>query len=143
MILSNKKLAAIRRRAAKRCYESINAAAQDVDHLLDHAASLQYEYEKLKKTTAPSRSPLETQRKQVTKTTFDCYECAHRRTILGDAHTRCGYPDLDGPMSVADVYRNLEIKGDPHGIANGWFCWPFNFDPTWLQRCTGFSPKEA
>jgi hypothetical protein len=35
----------------------------------------------------------------------------------------------------------LNIKGNPHGIRNGWFNWPMNFDPTWLEQCEGFHAK--
>ena len=60
-----------------------------------------------------------------------CYTCVHRREIAGDAHSRC---------------NNMETKvvGNPIGINNGWFRWPFNFDPVWLQSCEGFSdnPKD-
>jgi hypothetical protein len=31
----------------------------------------------------------------------------------------------------------------PHGICNGWFIWPINFDPVWLENCDGFESKEA
>ena len=59
----------------------------------------------------------------------NCYECAHRRTIPGDAHSRC---------------NNLEakVKGHKHGINSGWFRWPLNFDPIWLLECDGFSTDE-
>jgi len=36
----------------------------------------------------------------------------------------------------------LTIKGHPHGIKNGWFFWPVNFDPIWLENCDGFQSKE-
>jgi len=36
----------------------------------------------------------------------------------------------------------LNIAGDPHGIKNGWFMWPLNFDPIWLRNCDGFERKE-
>jgi hypothetical protein len=34
------------------------------------------------------------------------------------------------------------IEGDEHGIRNGWFNHPFNFDPTWLRRCDGFEAND-
>jgi hypothetical protein len=36
------------------------------------------------------------------------------------------------------------VKGNQHGIDNGWFRWPLNFDPRWLISCSGFSddPKD-
>ena len=61
----------------------------------------------------------------------NCYKCIHRLTIPGDCHSRC---------------NNFEakVKGNIHGIKNGWFSWPFNFDPIWLESCDGFSdnPKD-
>jgi hypothetical protein len=60
-----------------------------------------------------------------------CYECVHRLSVLGDAHSRCNNVDA-------------KVVGDLHGISKGWFRWPFNFDPTWLISCDGFSddPKD-
>jgi hypothetical protein len=40
----------------------------------------------------------------------------------------------------------LHIQGNAHGIRHGWFCWPANFDPIWLDNCDGFeinATKEA
>lgn len=58
-----------------------------------------------------------------------CYGCQHRRNTPGSHHSRCA---------------NLEAEavGNPHGIRNGWFFWPFNFDPIWLKSCTGFEPQS-
>src|SRR3990167_11061705 len=36
----------------------------------------------------------------------------------------------------------LNIRGNPHGIKHGWFSWPYNFDPIWLENCDGFEEKE-
>ena len=62
-----------------------------------------------------------------------CYRCIHRRTIPGDAHTRCGHPDT----------MSLTIVGEKYGRDSGWFSWPVNFDPVWLRGCDGFGAKEA
>lgn len=86
----------------------------------------------------------------------NCYDCEHRGTIPGDAHSRCLHPAI-GPQSdnvfsaMVDVLggktnaaaKTLGITGHPHGIAHGWFLWPANFDPTWLQSCNGFTAKKA
>ena len=47
----------------------------------------------------------------------NCYKCKHRKTIPGDS---------------------LKAIGNPHGIKSGWFMWPMNFDPIWLDLCNGF-----
>ena len=61
----------------------------------------------------------------------DCLQCVHRRQIPGDAHSRCN--------NVKAV-----VKGSDCGIHNGWFIWPYSFDPVWLLECNGFSadPKD-
>lgn len=38
--------------------------------------------------------------------------------------------------AIAD--KRLKIKANPTGVRNGWFHYPFNFDPVWLERCEGF-----
>lgn len=59
----------------------------------------------------------------------DCYKCVHRLNIPGDAHSRCNNP-------------KAKVKGNKHGIMHGWFMWPLNFDPTWLEACNGFSSDQ-
>ena len=54
-----------------------------------------------------------------------CYDCKFRGTVPGSCHSSCGN-------------KEAKVKGDPHGIKSGWFMWPFNFDPTWLEECDGF-----
>ena len=58
----------------------------------------------------------------------NCYKCVHRLDLPGDAHSRCNN-------------HTAKVSGDPHGIKMGWFMWPMNFDPCWLQSCDGFSDK--
>lgn len=45
----------------------------------------------------------------------------------------------EGPQRAADT---LHIRANFHGIRNGWFVWPVNFDPRWLENCDGFTPNE-
>ena len=58
----------------------------------------------------------------------DCYKCIHRHLLIGDAHSAC------------DALK-AKVKGDRHGIKNGWFFWPINFDPVWLESCNSFETK--
>lgn len=62
------------------------------------------------------------------KETPNCYDCKFRGTIPGDAHTRC-------------LNEKAHVTGDAYGKRSGWFFWPFNFDPTWLETCDGFEAK--
>lgn len=43
------------------------------------------------------------------------------------------------PMQVTSA--KCEVVGNPHGVRNGWFMHPMNFDPVWLESCSGFTPK--
>jgi hypothetical protein len=88
----------------------------------------------------------------------NCYKCKHRGTLPGSAHSKCNHPEVASGTSnpimnvlaaFASVGRTppmqleaLNVKGDPHGIKNGWFNWPWNFDPAWLVSCDGFEGKD-
>lgn len=91
----------------------------------------------------------------------DCYECKHRRDVPGSAHSSCAHPAFASahndplsellaifasvgranPVNVANA--GCKVVGHPHGIRNGWFSHPFNFDPVWLQECDGFASNKA
>lgn len=58
----------------------------------------------------------------------ECYQCVHRLELPGDAHIRCNNHEAN-------------VKGSDHGRRSGWFNWPLNFDPVWLESCDGFSDK--
>jgi len=91
----------------------------------------------------------------------DCYKCIHRGTVPGDQHSCCRHPDLEDattdpigglvdmlsgltstppgqPTKFLQVAKKLEIRANRHGIEKGWFYWPWNFDPVWLENCNGF-----
>ena len=34
------------------------------------------------------------------------------------------------------------IEGNSHGIRSGWFIWPIDFDPVWVEQCTGFTEAK-
>jgi len=88
----------------------------------------------------------------------NCYKCIYRGRVLGSAHSSCNHAAnkevMDDPMAqimaiFASVGRvrpiqadtGLHVKGNPHGVAHGWFNWPFDFDPIWLEECNGFMAK--
>ncbi len=94
----------------------------------------------------------------------NCYNCKWRRNLAGDTHNFCVHPDLDidtnNPMfelaglltkrlkitcdqeSLQKGIDKLGIRANYHGIKQGWFNFPFNFDPVWLEECDGFTKKE-
>ena len=87
----------------------------------------------------------------------NCYECKYRGSVPGDGHSCCRHPDLGGitagnpieklidSLSGASVIQKagtkFKLKANPHGVKKGWFLWPFNFDPIWLENCDGFEDK--
>ncbi len=93
-----------------------------------------------------------------------CHECKHRRDVPGSAHSKCAHPKVassqtvsdpfaeilsilgsvgrSAPVMAVDAAAELGIIGHPHGIRYGWFNWPWNFDPAWLENCSGFEKKE-
>lgn len=101
----------------------------------------------------------------------ECYTCVHRRNVPGSAHSSCAHPVTDSTrrspfmqlaatvgkrggdqlMAMAQEFdegpqraaSQLEIRANFHGIKNGWFIWPVNFDPVWLEHCLGFEAKAA
>lgn len=73
-----------------------------------------------------------------------CYTCKYRGRVPGDAHSRCDYPgnksgllDMFMPENKEQA-RKLNIRANPHGVRMGWFMWPCNFDPRWLENCDGY-----
>ncbi len=61
----------------------------------------------------------------------ECYSCKHARSIPGNCHTRCAKPDR-------------KMTGAAHGIEQGWFIYPFNFDPTWKSKlCSNWEKMNA
>lgn len=91
----------------------------------------------------------------------NCYKCIHQGDVPGSAHSSCKHPKAGGgdplgmlmatfasvgrvdPVGDADGAEKLDIKANPHGVRMGWFNWPYNFDPTWLEECSGFEAKPA
>ena len=91
---------------------------------------------------------------------FNCWTCKYRGKVPGSAHICCNHPSVasvtDNPLlkamgifaSVGRVSpirvtpNELNIKGNPRGIENGWFNFPFNFDPVWLENCDGYVKKD-
>ena len=86
----------------------------------------------------------------------NCYECKHRSGVSGSAHSRCNHPSIKtsplgeimgilgsvGRVTPMSAESNVKVKGNPHGIKNGWFNFPFNFDPIWLENCDGYEKIE-
>jgi hypothetical protein len=56
----------------------------------------------------------------------DCYKCKHKIDVPGHCHIKCANPDR-------------KMTGNAHGIKNGWFIYPFLFDPIWkTKKCDNY-----
>jgi len=89
--------------------------------------------------------------------TQNCHECKHRGEVPGSAHSTCNHPGVSDPtirllIPVAlsnGVYgelrlsEELTVKGNKAGIRGGWFHYPIDFDPCWVESCTGFEAKQS
>lgn len=90
----------------------------------------------------------------------NCYSCKWRGKVCGSAHSNCNHPSVkaaheDAGLQIASIFagvgrcapvimqsKELNIKANPHGIKNGWFNFPLNFDPRWLENCDGYEKQE-
>jgi hypothetical protein len=97
-----------------------------------------------------------------------CYKCKYRGKVPGSEHSKCNHPmckalvedttlDLLATLGSVGRFQNpivrtikyrhtyvfpidgLFVKAHTHGVENGWFNFPFNFDPRWLIDCDGFT----
>ena len=91
----------------------------------------------------------------------NCYRCSYRGDLPGSCHSSCKHPDSGSGDAAGRIFAifasvgrhapvgnyngiiKLNISGDFHGIRNGWFNWPYNFDPVWLLTCDGFKEKKG
>ena len=76
----------------------------------------------------------------------DCYSCKFRGTVPGSAHSSCKHPSITNPLAMLfkrSAPKELNIKANQYGIKSGWFDFPLDFDPTWLENCDGHTPKKA
>lgn len=62
----------------------------------------------------------------------ECYGCQFRMDIPGDAHSMCAVGIFQAQGRIKDV---IQVSGSTHGTRSGWFAWPYNYDPVWLESC--------
>lgn len=72
----------------------------------------------------------------------NCYQCVHRGSVPGSCHSSCRHPQAS--LTAFFIGENpLGVTANAHGIRKGWFVWPMDFDPVWLETCSGFEVKPA
>lgn len=37
---------------------------------------------------------------------------------------------------------SLQVRGNHHGIRNGWCSWPLDFDTIWIEKCDFYKKTE-
>lgn len=93
---------------------------------------------------------------------MNCYECKHRGSVTGSAHSSCkAINNHDALKDLTEHQRRIVematvtsgkfplefedgrqlISFDTHGQKNGWCMWPVNFDPIWVRECIFHEPK--
>ncbi len=81
----------------------------------------------------------------------NCYQCKHRLELSGSAHSGCGALPQQLGLVASMVFlkgkseiniEGLHVRGNTHGVRSGWFMWPMNFDPVWLEKCSLFEVAE-
>jgi hypothetical protein len=86
-----------------------------------------------------------------------CYKCKHHGHVANSRHSSCRHPEAQRIVQSGETLMALmkgyveksrvnqvtaiKVEAEPHGIQNGWFVWPFNFDPLWLKSCNGFEEE--
>lgn len=79
-----------------------------------------------------------------------CYDCKWREVIPGDAHSECRHPRMSDEglrllvllagcldeARYAAILKAIGVEFKHTGYSCGWFAWPDNFDPVWLESCT-------
>jgi len=62
---------------------------------------------------------------------LNCYVCKHKVDVPYNSHISCSKPDI-------------KMRGNAHGIKNGWFVYPLLFDPVWgTKECSNFESSVS
>lgn len=72
--------------------------------------------------------------------TTRCYNCKHRREVPGSVHSSCNALGDTSKLYLMWYIQQADgqienLKLNPHGMRNGWACWPVDFDPCWVDHC--------
>lgn len=82
-----------------------------------------------------------------------CYGCLYRAGLVGDAHSECKHPSITDTDRMLTGFallagrrsqsmKRMNISANSHGVKSGWFYWPLNFDPVWLETCDGYTEAK-
>ena len=91
-----------------------------------------------------------------------CNNCRHRGTVPNSVHSSCHHPLATEIISNSGLLFSMmkSITGDSelgytgdleielkkgyegYAIDSGYFIWPINFDPGWIENCNGYKEVE-
>lgn len=70
----------------------------------------------------------------------NCHKCVHSKSnaYVNSAHIQCiRY------WSYYKKRKDAHPKGAEHAIKNGWWDFPYDYDPVWMQEdCPGYQEKQ-
>jgi hypothetical protein len=80
----------------------------------------------------------------------NCYKCKYQGSVPGSCHSSCQHPLIANQQVVAmmvitmgkNIPAPFNLEYDKYGLQSGWFNWPLDFDPTWLNRCDAYENKD-
>lgn len=85
----------------------------------------------------------------------NCYSCKFKRNIPGNNHISCAKAKNENSaslmlVSILDRHKFQQILNQvynfsvpDYAITSGWFQFPMNFDPSWIQgKCSQFEQIE-
>ena len=68
-----------------------------------------------------------------------CHKCAYKDSVPGSAHISCLF---NWPEALNNSQVPYIPVGVLHGIQQGWFYFPFNYDPIWMAMpCPAFEKR--
>lgn len=85
---------------------------------------------------------------------YNCNNCKYKANIAGDSHISCKSHIFNDKnieinlvlMALSDpegfvifCEKNFGFSVNIHGLVNGWFMFPINFDPSWMEGHCDFN----
>jgi len=76
------------------------------------------------------------QKKEIDKSAINqCYGCVFRKELSWSAHSECVFN--------WDESNKKPPQHNEHGLKNGWYNFPYNYDPVWQEsKCEAIKNNE-
>lgn len=76
----------------------------------------------------------------MSRSSTNCHKCIHSRSNMhvNSAHIQCVFYWANYKKK-----KYLHPKGSEHAIKNGWWDFPYDYDPIWMEEdCPNFTEKQ-